>query len=342
MSSRGNHFSVFIIVGALIFGGVAGFYSDQFFVHDVCNAKYILVNADLLCSGRKEVLDKTQYTDLRYRLQEYIESEKKTGMVSDVAVYFRDLHQGPVLGINETADFAPASLLKLPLAMLYEMEEEKNEGFLESSPPLGYTMRGDERSPEERRAHPSAMNMNQAYPPPEEIQPGERYTIDDLLFRMLAYSDNKAFTLLSDHIIKTRGEDAFIGVYQDLGVLARSQGQTDFVSVRSYASLFRLLYNASFVNAEYSEKLLEYMSKSTFTQGLVAGVPEGVPVSHKFGERGVPGSGEVQLHDCGIVYFPENPYVLCVLTRGQSMPELAMTISHISQEVYEEVNSRRK
>lgn len=52
-------------------------------------------------------------------------------------------------------------------------------------------------------------------------------------------------------------------------------------------------------------------------------------------------SGVVELHDCGIIYYPNNPYVLCVMTRGDSMEELKKIISTISLMTYKEVDSRR-
>jgi beta-lactamase class A len=323
----------------LLVGAVLGFYFDRVYVHEFCESKYDFVNSDLLCSGRGEIISKVQYTDLRFRLEQYFENKKNEGALTDVAVYFRDLHQGPVMGIRETTDFAPASLLKLPLAMMYELEEEKNEGYIESIPALGYASLNQT---DQTSGGVSAMNLNQAYPPPNEISPNQRYEVSDLIFRMLAYSDNKAFALLAEHMINTKGAEEFERVYKDLGLISLNQTDADFISVRGYASLFRLLYNASYVNAEYSEKLLEYMSQSTFKQGLEAGVPEGVRVSHKFGERGSAQSSELQLHDCGIVYYPENPYVLCVMTKGYDMSELALTIAEISRQVYEEVDSRRK
>ena len=43
------------------------------------------------------------------------------------------------------------------------------------------------------------------------------------------------------------------------------------------------------------------LSTSDFSDGLVAGVPVGTVVSHKFGERHFVGDADVeQLHDCGI------------------------------------------
>lgn len=322
-------------------GAVSGYYFHQVFLHSLCESRYEFVNSDLLCSAREELLSKVQYTDLRVRLEEYIESERRAGKLKDVGIYFRDLHQGPVMGINETLDFAPASLLKLPLAMYLMLEEEENNGYLDSIPALGYIGRDEEHSPQEIE-HPSAINMNQAYPPPDEILPNERYSVPDLIFRMLAYSDNRAFALLAEHLIMEKGTQEFEKIYKDLGLISLDQSETEFVSVRTYASLFRLLYNASYVNAEYSEKILGYMNESTFKNGLVAGLPEKIRVSHKFGERGVQGTTELQLHDCGIVYYPGNPYVLCVMTKGESISELALVIAHISREVYEEVDSRKK
>lgn len=42
-----------------------------------------------------------------------------------------------------------------------------------------------------------------------------------------------------------------------------------------------------------------------------------------------------ELHDCGIIYYPERPYLLCVMTEGNDLNELAGVIQNISKTVYE-------
>jgi hypothetical protein len=74
--------------------------------------------------------------------------------------------------------------------------------------------------------------------------------------------------------------------------------------------------------------------ESTFTQGIVAGVPAGTRVSHKFGEFSA-GTNLKQLHDCGIVYKPAHPYILCVMTQGNDFNNLAATIAKISKTVWD-------
>ena len=81
--------------------------------------------------------------------------------------------------------------------------------------------------------------------------------------------------------------------------------------------------------------MLGLLSQSTFQQGLVAGLPAGIVVAHKFGERGynnptIPD----QLHDCGIVYT-KKPYVICVMTQGTGYDAMAGIIAHISKMVYD-------
>jgi hypothetical protein len=85
-----------------------------------------------------------------------------------------------------------------------------------------------------------------------------------------------------------------------------------------------------------SEKALSYLAETTFDKGLVAGVPEAVAVAHKFGEAGRE-DGSLQFHDCGIVYYPGRPYILCVMTRGGSFEPLYAAVADISRTVYEEV-----
>ena len=86
-----------------------------------------------------------------------------------------------------------------------------------------------------------------------------------------------------------------------------------------------------------SEEALDLLTKSEFKDGLVAGVPPGVTVAHKFGERGAEGERMRQLHDCGIVYCPRSPYVLCVMTRGEDFQQLIGTTEDISRLVYGEI-----
>ena len=74
------------------------------------------------------------------------------------------------------------------------------------------------------------------------------------------------------------------------------------------------------------QKVLDLLSQSTFIQGIVAGVPEGVKVAHKFGEaEGVDKEGKVVTHilnDCGIVYKPESPYILCIMIEGEDYSQM--------------------
>lgn len=136
--------------------------------------------------------------------------------------------------------------------------------------------------------------------------------------------------------------DLLQDTYTRLGIIDPKGPFDQTIEVKQYSSIFLQLYNSSFFDTkESSEQALELLSQSTFDKGLVAGVPKGTVVAHKFGERSDFTDGIRQLHDCGIVYFPGSPYLLCVMTRGRDMNMLAQTISSISKMVYQEVESRR-
>ena len=100
------------------------------------------------------------------------------------------------------------------------------------------------------------------------------------------------------------------------------------------------MFNASYLSRESSERGLAYLAHSDFQNGLVAGVPQGITVAHKFGER-VSANGAKQLHDCGIVYYPTRPYLLCVMTRGDDFSKLTEVIQSVSRIVYQSVDEQR-
>ena len=180
-------------------------------------------------------------------------------------------------------------------------------------------------------------NSGEYFPPKVRIELNKSYTVEDLIEKMIIYSDNNAKNLL---LLNLGSDDEYYKVYTDLGFATPPElsGGGDVLSVHEYASFYRVLYNASYLNQRYSEKALELLSKTDFTQGLTLPIPNNITVSHKFGEYT---NGDIrQLHDCGIIYYPQNPYILCILTRGTDFKNLEDVINTISKEVYNNVNKQ--
>jgi len=180
-----------------------------------------------------------------------------------------------------------------------------------------------------------AQNVQPSIP----LLPNQSYSYQELIERMIAYSDNNATILLSKGI----QEDVFLRPYEDLGIAPPLlQNGEYYLRVKDYATFFRVLFNASYLSREYSEKALGVLLKSEYQQGLVAGIPADIRVAHKFGERIWEDTNEHQLHDCGIVYYPNRPYLLCVMTRGKDFTPLGEVIADISSLVYKEVQTQLK
>jgi beta-lactamase class A len=279
------------------------------------------------------VISKVPYASLKQKLTEYFDRKKQAGVLTDAGMYFRDLEDGPHFGVNEYANFAAASLLKLPLVMQYLSLAEDDPALLKV-----------------RIRVPDQIGIlyNVSYPPPEKLVPGSDHTVEDLLQRTMEHSDNVAFVMLRQYLAQRYGGETFLReAERQLGLVPEVAAHDYVISVVRYAAMFKLLYRASFLNSAKSEEIIEMMLHTSFDRGLEQGVPPGVPVAHKFGEKGVNYQYDdrvefvAQLHDCGIVYYPDNPYILCVMTRGHSNAELEQVLGEVSRMVYEEVDSRR-
>ena len=260
---------------------------------------------------------------LKSQLQEYIQRQIDNQKISFTAVYYRDLNNGPWFGINTQELFSPASLIKVPLMIAYYKAAEINPSLLQKK-----LLNTQVFNPEEQNIEPE-----------KTLVAGQEYTVDELIQRMIIYSDNLAYNLLLNNI----DAQSVYSVYNDLGVdisKAASDPNGNILSVKSYAAFFRILYNSSYLNKDMSEKALHLLNQSTFVQGIVAGVPQNITVSHKFGERQYLDSGQKQLHDCGIVYLPSRPYLICVMTRGKNFDNLISTVRDISSQIYKTISSQ--
>lgn len=268
----------------------------------------------------------TSFRKLEYKISEMIQEEEKSENVDRVSVYFRDMNTGAWVGVNEKEEFSPASLLKVPVMMAYYKLAEKDTSLL--SKEMEYHSDDFE-----------SVNLIQNIAPTESLSENQKYKIDDLISRMIINSDNQSQFLLMSQLPISDMET----VYIDLGIrIPGIRGTDDFMTVKEYASFFRILYNATYLSREYSEQALRLLSNVEYTKALRAGVPVDIVVAHKFGERGhttEDGRQLKQLHDCGIIYYPERPYLLCVMTRGEDLTKLSTTIKNVSELVYQEVNS---
>ncbi len=290
-----------------------------------CGDEYSFINRDVVC-GSPDVIVKTGYTATQDEVNSYIESRKFEGKLTEASVYFRDLVHGPTFGINELSEFAPASLLKLPLALVYLASAEAQPQLLTTKLRwVGISSLGEQR-----------------IRPRVTAESDHEYTIEELLKMMIMYSDNASYETLEQFLSDSpHRSNLRLQIFQEIGLINPKDRIEETITVRGYASLFRILYNISYLNTELSEKLLRWLAESDFDTGIKAGVPKEVVVANKFGERDIPGSDIKQLHDCGIVYYPGNPYLLCIMTKGNDWGELEGAISMISRMVYEEVDSRR-
>ncbi len=108
------------------------------------------------------------------------------------------------------------------------------------------------------------------------------------------------------------------GVARDLGWDA-----ADPVPVSVIGHTFEVLFSATYLGRGTSEDALLRLAGAP-REGIAAGFPDDRPVA-RLGEPG---------EDCGIVYLPGRPYVLCVLTAGGGDDARAAAVKDVSALVW--------
>lgn len=206
---------------------------------------------------------------LQKELDEYVSNtteDYNATKVSHISIYYKDLNSGGWIGVNENEKFSPASLLKLPIMIAtYKLAEID---------PTILTTEVEFRRKEER--------IYQIVEPEETLIEGQIYTIDTYIERLIKYSDNNAI----EPILSSLEYTELANVYKDLGIPNPYETEAeDVMTVKDYASFFRILYNASYLNKDMSTKALKLLAETNYNNGITAGVPSNIKVANKFGER---------------------------------------------------------
>ena len=290
----------------------------------MASEEFQFIRPSILQDASPETRKMRELQPFRYKVTALIDEQLEEGQATSVSVYFRDLDNGNWFGIHENEPFSPESQLKLPLMIAYFKWAETNPLVLRKKLVFSGRQAG---------AEPLVLK------PPTPLVPGRSYTVNDLIFRMVAYSDNDAYALLAANM----PPEHLRRIYQDLYMNYDPSKGEDVLSLSAYASFFRVLFNTSYLSEEMSEKALRYLSRASFRGGMAAGVPADVDIASKAGERmlqpvGPDQEGTVfQLHEFGIIYHSERPFLLGITVRGDDPEALADVIRDITRRIYTEV-----
>lgn len=275
--------------------------------------------APLLTSGSKKLLKGSLFDK---SVNDFIQTSIENGDATNISFYYVNFKNGEWTSYNENEKYSPASLLKVPIMIAVYKLGEKDNTFLDKT--IYFDGKLD-------------LNKGEYYKPAKYITGGNSYTIDELVEYMIKYSDNNATAL----ILSVIPPDVLNEIYSDLGLPTLSNNNdatVDYMSSKIYSTLFKVLYNCTYLNEEDSLKAMKLLTYADFPQGISAGVPTSTLVGNKFGERTILDKNGVkqyvELHDCGIVYAKSSPYILCIMTKGNNFDSLDKIIETISNKVY--------
>jgi beta-lactamase class A len=242
-----------------------------------------------------------------------INQMKDNGIVNDASVYVRRLSDGQWISVNNASHYTPGSVIKIAAMITYLKMCEADPGLFTKE----YLFRGKIRG-----------TPNQTFNG-EALIAGKKYSAQELLKRIIVHSDNNATFIINESLDIA----LFKKLFTDLGIAEPDVADPNFqMDVTDLSKFIGILYSASYLNQEYSKFALSLLANSSFSQGIVNGLPANVGVAHKFGEAGNP--KEAQLHETAIVYRNDEPYLITIMTRGKNVQRLPKALSDLSKIAY--------
>ena len=242
---------------------------------------------------------------------------------ADYGVRITGLRSGKQVSVNAETILPPASVSKLPHALLVLRDVQAGKISLEDTYPiLGVT-----------KAYPSDALYH--------LRSGTRMSFRELLQYLIHASDNTAMLTLERYL---GGRDAFNErVKTELGVeLYRDPHETTAAEI---GTLLSGIWSGQYLDFYHNHFLLyELLGRTyeTYDDRIVAGVKDfpDVFVAHKIGSLASRETG-VTYHDAGIVYGPWDDLAVVVLNRQTSEPAATEKIREITRLAYAAFNQVR-
>ena len=264
------------------------------------------------------------FIPLRSNIREYIAGKK-----DKIGFYFEYLPTGIGVGVNDRELFFRASLIKVPTVMsAYELIEQ------------GMLGKGDELIIEEH-------HLDKTYGSLWKRGAASKVTVEEAIRLAIIESDNTAYEVLSEKVNDLLNADVgkekdVDDVYDYLDIPTDSDGLTQDITPRNYSSILRSLFFSAFLSYNDSNELLWLLSQSNYTEGIAKPLLGKVQVAHKFGIRNLEPDESLTVHsDCGVIYYPKRPYLLCVMVGSGDKEITGKYMQEISDIVYKFISTAK-
>ena len=240
---------------------------------------------------------------LRQKLQDRI-TEVDHHLDGVMGVAIRDLTSGDTYLLHGDDVFAQASSIKITvLAQLYQQEQrgrrgDKNVARLNDL----YTVRSEDMVPD------SYIMLG--------LTPGvTRITNRDLATMMVAVSDNSATNVLIDHVGMPNVEQmlATLGLNNThlrrkmMDLQAAREGRENVSTPREMMTLLEDIYRDKLFDKELTADFFKVLSTPK-DSSIPKLLPPDVVIANK------PGELEAVRNDSGVIFVPNRPFVICVMT----------------------------
>lgn len=248
-------------------------------------------------------------TSFEKKVKEVLQTGRKP---DNYGLYLFEPNSSYSFGINENKVFYPASISKLPIAILILRDFESKKLNLNDQIEL--------------------KEANKAYESDEMFKEpsGSFFPISVYLKKMISQSDNTAMTTLEEVLggsnkINERTENELkVGLSRD------PQATTG----KDVGKLLENLYNNTYLNSQNTEYLVEMMVDvaSWLQDRIPKGLPDGIEVAHKVGQ--IETDGGVVFADCGIIFGKKKDFILVFLNQDIPQEEARLKVIEITKLAY--------
>lgn len=290
-----------------------GFFSCALIILIFTLHKNIKVKSFPLLDPARAYLTPENYLINIQSLREYMQGlEMQYG--DSISMYYEQINSGSNISVNKDVHLFPASLSKLAQAIIISKKVEEK------------VLTWDQKLkilPEDISSDSGTLY--------QRVEPNSLVSVEELLKELLVNSDNTAQNVFRRYLSVNDYLD-----FQDETGLQDLYNEKGYISAKEYTRILRVLYVSSYLEPENSQKILEYMSQSTFKDYLSQGIPSDVKFAHKYGENFV----ESIFADSGIVYVPGRPYMLTVIVKGEdstleTREKIVKLMKDISEHAYQ-------